>query len=407
MPITLTVISPGDPPTENRYTFQGDRVTIGRGAESTLVLPDPKRVVSKEHAAVVRSATGYDLVDLESKNLTYLHGQPLEPGRPYPLHDGDTFSLGEFSVRCSLHLDAPAEADRTVLDGAFVNPFLEDAAVLAATVRSMAKAYEREGTAQRDEAVYEAVRTAALQSGEGDGDSPILRLVGAALAGEPVEGVRSGTPTPAAALAVAPAPAAAPAAGGPSDRILEAMLRSLARVLAIPQRFRHEFIGQTVVQGPDVAPLLGGDARTLRRHLLEPAISAEEAERRAQNLQDAADTLALHHVALLDGYRASVRDGADALLDAVDPTPEGNPEAGAGLLGRLLPFYRRAKVGEQAVQKWRELREGDWAVAERRVFRPAFIRAYLPRAEPTDRRGGDTGSDESRSLDIHSTASRL
>jgi hypothetical protein len=74
----------------------------------------------------------------------------------------------------------------------------------------------------------------------------------------------------------------------------------------------------------------------------------------------------------------------------VDPTAE--PEDKAGFLARLFPALRRLRAADEAARRWRALREEDWAVAERRVFRPAFIKAYLQRAEPDERRGGDTGS---------------
>jgi hypothetical protein len=119
-------------------------------------------------------------------------------------------------------------------------------------------------------------------------------------------------------------------------------------------------------------------------------LDAEEAGRRAERLQEAADTLALHHVALLEGYRASVREGAGHLLQAIDPAVA--PEGKGGFMDRIFPFIRRLRAADDAARRWREQRDEDWAVSERRVFRPAFIKAYLQRAEPDERRGGDTGS---------------
>jgi predicted component of type VI protein secretion system len=373
MPLTLTVSTPGDPPATSDYSFDVDRVTIGRGGESTLVLPDTRRVVSKEHAAVIRSGQGYDLLDLGSKNQTFFKGEPLEPGRAYPLQSGDTFTIGEFTLTAAIR--AGADGERTMLDGGFINPFLDDAAVLGATLRSMAKTYEMQPTARRDDAIVEAIRAAIAQADQGPG-SPVMRLVGTTFGG--------GSAEPAPAL---PSPGAA--VQGPTDAMLEAMSRALARALAIPQRFRHEFIGQTIVQGPEASPMVGGDALSLRRHLTE-APDADEAARRAERLQEAADTLALHHVALLEGYRAAVREGAANLLQALDPAlpPSDEPS----FIEKVLPFTRRLRAAGDAARRWTEQKGEDWAVAERRIFRPAFIKAYLQRAEPDERRVGDTGS---------------
>jgi hypothetical protein len=239
----------------------------------------------------------------------------------------------------------------------------------------MAKTYEMQPTARRDDAIVEAIRAAIAQADQGPG-SPVMRLVATTFGGGAPE-----QPVPAAAPAVSTA--------GLSDPMLEAMSRALARALAIPQRFRHEFIGQTIVQGPEASPMVGGDALALRRHLTESP-DGEEAGRRAERLQEAADTLALHHVALLEGYRAAVREGASNLLQALDPAlpPSDEPS----FVEKVLPFLRRLRAAGDASRRWTEQKGEDWAVAERRIFRPAFIKAYLQRAEPDERRVGDTGS---------------
>lgn len=86
--------------------FLGDRVTIGRQAGNQLVLPDA--TLSRQHAIIVRTAAGYELSDLQSRNGTQLGGKPL--ARPSTLRDGDRIQLGavELRFRCTRRLEPRA-----------------------------------------------------------------------------------------------------------------------------------------------------------------------------------------------------------------------------------------------------------------------------------------------------------
>ena len=67
MPLKLIVRSVIDPDYSEAYVYGQDRITIGRDQASVLVLPDEKRIISKQHAEIVRTDDGYDVVDLGSK----------------------------------------------------------------------------------------------------------------------------------------------------------------------------------------------------------------------------------------------------------------------------------------------------------------------------------------------------
>ena len=64
-------------------------VSIGRVAECTITVPDPK--VSRQHAEVRRDREGFVLVDLGSTNGTLVNGRPV---REAHLHDGDRIVIG-------------------------------------------------------------------------------------------------------------------------------------------------------------------------------------------------------------------------------------------------------------------------------------------------------------------------
>ncbi|MEN6470719.1 MAG: trypsin-like peptidase domain-containing protein [Clostridiaceae bacterium] len=74
-----------------------ESVVIGRNAtECNLVYPDGTPGISSVHCRVALVGGALNLYDLSSSYGTYLeNGVKLEPNRPYPLHEGDSFYLAK------------------------------------------------------------------------------------------------------------------------------------------------------------------------------------------------------------------------------------------------------------------------------------------------------------------------
>ena len=73
-----------------RWVIDQTQVTIGRGSDCDIVLPD--RQVSRFHARIERENGGFLIRDLGSKNGTYVNGQEIRD-RPYGLKDGDEIQI--------------------------------------------------------------------------------------------------------------------------------------------------------------------------------------------------------------------------------------------------------------------------------------------------------------------------
>jgi type VI secretion system protein len=99
MAITLRFQSTGSIPGKGEpVTMQGASLTIGRGNENDLVLPDPNRELSKRHCAIEDHNGNVIVVDF-STNGTFLNYGKLALGStPTPLNDGDILSVGPYEI---------------------------------------------------------------------------------------------------------------------------------------------------------------------------------------------------------------------------------------------------------------------------------------------------------------------
>jgi hypothetical protein len=77
-----------------RWRMENASLTLGRGEECEIVLPD--RQVSRTHARITRENDGFYVIDLGSKNGTYVNGMPVKDR--VKLQDGDEIQVA-LSVR--------------------------------------------------------------------------------------------------------------------------------------------------------------------------------------------------------------------------------------------------------------------------------------------------------------------
>lgn len=403
MPIKLLVTRTKDASTPDEYVFDQEAITIGRDASSHLTLPDLKRVVSKQHAELRTDKGIFQIIDLGSKNFTYLNDERLKSSRPYELKYGDVIRIGDFEIRLELDLASQPDLDGTVFDVNFVNPFADDVARLTEALRSIREAYEREAPSRRQDALREALQDKFAAEITGVADLTEVNeahmayvMIGRLLTPPDMPG-KSISPSPYEAPADAKAPRhrdrpsvpaqpqtpSASPIGSPSASRLEALVDVLigaaARLVNIPWQFRHEFIGQTIMQSEESTTVYSGDTDALREYLLDSGIPEEEAKRRRTLLSDAADDVVRHQMAMMDGYKAGAEQGTKRLLDEFDPAAVEAAVRQEGGLSRYVAPLAKILSFDRLKQKLQELRGQDWSVAERRIFRPAFIKAYLAR----------------------------
>ncbi|MBI2913018.1 MAG: FHA domain-containing protein [Chloroflexi bacterium] len=79
-----------------QYALSGDPTAIGRAEDNQLVLSDP--LVSRHHARLEWAGDGYCISDLGSANGTRVDGAEIDPKVARPIKDGDTITIGGFTL---------------------------------------------------------------------------------------------------------------------------------------------------------------------------------------------------------------------------------------------------------------------------------------------------------------------
>ncbi|MEZ5186254.1 MAG: FHA domain-containing protein [Candidatus Nanopelagicales bacterium] len=96
--MSVIVVQRG-PEIGQRFELSGERLTVGRAAESDVMLDDV--TVSRNHAEFVSGDDGWSVVDMGSLNGTYVNRASIERHR---LISGDLIQIGKFRLQF-LHAD--------------------------------------------------------------------------------------------------------------------------------------------------------------------------------------------------------------------------------------------------------------------------------------------------------------
>ena len=85
-------------------SVSGERAVIGRSGDADAQIEDPS--ISRRHAELTQTQTGWTLVDLGSSRGTYLNNLRLSEGELAQVHDGDALRFGD--CRLTVSLSGPA-----------------------------------------------------------------------------------------------------------------------------------------------------------------------------------------------------------------------------------------------------------------------------------------------------------
>ena len=266
--------------------------TLGRSDSNTLVLPDPRRHISRLQAEVVLQGTQYLLRNAGNANPIIVNQRSLPPGASAPLTHGDEVQIGGYVLRVTLE-DGRGRRRTEAADAA--------GPVAAPTAHAVIVASATEP------------KTRPRQAPNQDGPSTV------AVDGGPqaTAGWRDLYLPPERALWRAfeqgigidalPAEARTPGLMAIVGRMLRTSIDGTLRLMAARAATAHELRAQTAAFGPGAAnPLkLALDGRAAVRQLLSP--TARGFMPPAEAMQDAMDDLLGHAVGTEAGMRAALQ----------------------------------------------------------------------------------------------------
>ncbi len=371
---------------ERDVVLDDEVVSIGREAGNTLHLQGT--LVSKMHARIEGDGKSYRIVDLRSTNSTFLNDEKLLPEHPHDIHLGDRVRIGEYVLEILGfgHKPAKHEPVKASVAAPVVSHDVE--AQLARVTEEYANPAYVQKRAQLKQALADII--GRLESSDIEGLAANLREVEAerdrlkeenrrlhesleSLSSRQQQEQQHREPQPAAQSAAVS-----------TLRLIDTtkrLLEAFSKLLRGRSSFRNEFLGATMIVNGELSALLSPE--TAIESLLEGSTSEEEFAAQSAALQRELDEFIVHVVALLDGYRTSVDDGVQKLLQKTNADIFRNQLAQSKLrLGpmeipyRLIPFLLQWKATQMSNQMHQELLREDRGVLEKRYFRTGFIHGY-------------------------------
>jgi C-terminal domain of Type VI secretion system FHA protein/FHA domain len=115
MSITLHITKPGgDTAFDNVVRPTTDVIRLGRRPDNEIVLDDHEFQVSGAHARIENKGGSYRIIDLGSRNGTFLDERRLKPNQPAILRGGSILQIGMLQIEVLLD-DSSSDLGRTII----------------------------------------------------------------------------------------------------------------------------------------------------------------------------------------------------------------------------------------------------------------------------------------------------
>lgn len=367
MPVTLNINQISNPDKRTEQTFTQERITIGRDSSNILHIDDPQRSISRRHAELRREGDNYLLFDAGSRNGTFLNDKKVGADNGLTVQNGDIIKIGDYHLRFQFVPEVNLGEETVVLD----LPFKKETEDIAELLTLLKIKYETEGSRNKS-GLKQAMKSAFGESDLGE----VGTIMAEALGAEAQPNVDRKKPK--AEFDIGSETSVMARIG----KIWQEVFESVIIMVKGAWKFRTEFIGQTVFQAND--SLHSMSPKELQSFLLDPAISEKEAGERLDRVKAQIDEAMLHQIALLDGYRVSVKEGMQQLLQHINPA-QVEAELSKQFIkigpfkipSRVIPFYVEQQAYQIFKKRLSELSKEDRGTFDRKIFRPSFIHAYM------------------------------
>jgi len=376
MSAKLKITKDNQPQWSQEYTFDQQIIAIGRDETNDLQLEGTTSVVSRQHAQIKRQGDDFRIVDLNSRNFTFLNGEKLKAGVEYELKDGDRIKICDIDLLFRVERSKPEPAAVPKPAEETPNPFLEDVKGLAVRLNEICSKYDLESSPGKEAALQDAAR-----------------LANAEFRHHRVAALLAPFLSPSAETTLVPeekseAAEATLSSFGRVRSLLDILLAFMIKLIQARGQFRLEFMGETMIKKVKSFSIYSCSEEELKSFLFDPSISPQESQKRIEQIRGITDEIMLHQISMLDGYKAGINEGSKKILERMDP-PRLKKQLAAmkwnlgpiRLPYRLLPVLYRKKLIRLFADAHKELFQEDQAIIEKKYFRPAYIRNYYKRMD--------------------------
>jgi type VI secretion system FHA domain protein len=399
--LTITVLSYNEvavaPAVTARFDEKGG--TIGRSPDSTLLLPDPERVISRTHALIVLHEGRYMVRDQGTTVPVIVNGQVVGRGRDHPLTTGDEVRIAGYALRVEAAVSAHAQHNVSADD---TTTILREGTLLS---------WSEDGAAVPDDRIATVIVPSPEPEAAESEPAPSVATHGAPVGAATAPAGPAAPPTKSTGAAPPAAPMAsvevAATADASTDALLAALLRGAGvRDLAIPGGLTPQFMEElgavmretlrglldllaaraqakrevradaTIIVAQDNNPLkFAPSLDAAIGHLLMPRGQGFMPPLRS--LADARLSLRSHQ----EGFVAGMRAALAAVLARFDPAKLEERLTQSADGGSLLPMTHKAKL-------WNLYEELYGAISREAetdfhfLFGEEFLRAYQAKARP-------------------------
>ncbi|MCW8806071.1 MAG: FHA domain-containing protein [Ignavibacteriaceae bacterium] len=393
MKLIITISKKNDSAQPQHLEIDKFPIVIGRDEKNEIVLPDVKKIISRNHAKIVETDGLLQLVDLGSANCTYLNDEKILPSDEYALKSGDLIKIGEYE----LSLEIVFERDTRTFDDQktmiFDSPFANEISNFSQELKKLSDKYTFDNSPGKEE----MLRFSIMQSLGAMENNEATKIISEYFTHKFLDEIHTSRSEEVQldgsqqALSKSEQPKIEKISkqdvSSSSQSVtnysfsshfsstVDIMLDNLIKLIQGFLHFRQEFFGVTIYH-----TIPTGSLKEIKEYLFNPDISTEEQNKRINLIKEEAQKLLVHQIGLLEGYKISVTEGSQSLLQSLDPElieKEAERKQASGI-ANLLPYSKKLKTLELINDSYKKFISDPYHL-EKKFFRPAFIKGYQKR----------------------------
>lgn len=389
--ITLRKIS--DNSFKKEFEFSNFPVRLGRESENEIILEDQRKIISRSHAKIVDTDGLIQVMDLGSANFTYLNGDRIFPNDENLLKTGDVIKIGEYEM--DVVLEQTKKESTPVFDDQktmfFSSPFDEDISKISEDIAKLSEKYFYDESPLKSE----MLRVSIMQGFEKLVSTDVSKVLSeyfstkfldqhmahqskkdfSSVSIPPQEKPKVKQEVHSAYQESTSKSAADYSFSSHFSESVDIMLETIIKLIQGYLHFRQEFFGVTIYH-----TIPTGSLKEIKDFLFNQEIPAEEQRKRIGLIKEEAQKLLSHQIGLLEGYRTSVTEGSQSMLQSLDPEIIEKETASKQTSGldNFLPYTKKIKTLEAIKLSYKKYISDPYHL-EKKYFRPPFIKGYQKR----------------------------